>query len=201
MSDPDPADRLRQLLDRVAPFVDQGEAALERRKRFQAQADEELTRLLQDQGEPREVRSTALAVLVDRHRKGSALAGIVLELFDDPDEELARLAIRSSPPFDQALTDRLRGFLEDPREGLRAEAALTLARRKDPKLLRRISPWLLGGDPPRTRLALTCLDWLLSVEDRITLLERALRKGPEEPWRLDLLTEALDRLAEEDDPT
>src|SRR5262249_47501838 len=81
------------------------------------------------------------------------------------------------PPFDPRVTERLRALLDDPKTHRWIAAASTLARRKDPKILRRLLAWFLHGDRDHRNVAFALFPWLLDDDDRLTLFQRAWKAG------------------------
>ena len=177
MSEPVP-DRLRRVLAQVAEHIHRGEAEAEQeRRRLEAADDATLRRVLSDRVASRAARLTALGTLVSRLRRDRALSELLLPLFDDPDDELARQAISYAPPFDPRMVERLHALLDDPREGHWSTAAATLARHHDRAILPRLLAWFRDGDRPHRNVAFAGLAWLLGPDDRRALLQAAWDQG------------------------
>src|SRR5262245_55107689 len=123
------SERLQRQLARVAQQIQQTETESDsQRRRLESADDDTLRRVLYDRSEPRAARAHALMFLLSRYRRELALTEILLPLWDDPDEEIARQAIEYVPPFDPRVTERLRALLDDPKTHRWIAAASTLAR-------------------------------------------------------------------------
>jgi len=79
------------------------------------------------------------------------------------------MLLRSYRPNDDRIRDRLRRFLDDPREKSWSEAAVALARYQDQTILPQLESWLREGDRPRRNVAIECLKLLDVPEGRLVL--------------------------------
>src|SRR4051812_28087955 len=107
-------DRIKLAL--AAEHVHRAKEEAYRAERELEQADDATLRaILDDQASPTLSRQIALSLLMseDNLRHDGTLSSIMLPLLDDPDEELARSAIRQSPPNDPEVTTRLHALLDD----------------------------------------------------------------------------------------
>src|SRR5262249_21131754 len=124
------------------------------------QADDATLRAqLSDREAPTLSRLNALSILVERHRsrRDGVLSGIILPLWADPDDELARFAIRCAPPDDLEVTARLQALLDDPRSLRWSTAASVLAQQGDRTILTRLLGWFREGDQEHRNVAWSCL--------------------------------------------
>ena len=122
---PDPA---------AAEHVYRSQKESERQHRRLRDASPELLKsVARDQNEPETARANALLFLL--LRRESEMPDMLLELFEDPNQQLWTLIVRSYRPDDERIRDRLRRFLEDPREQNWSEAAVALARYQDRTIL------------------------------------------------------------------
>ena len=93
----------------------------------------------------------------NRHRRDRALSDILLPLWDDPDRQLAKMAIEQTPPFDPETGERLHALLDDPERVIWSTAASVLARRKDARIVPRLRDWFREGDADHRNVAYSCL--------------------------------------------
>jgi HEAT repeat protein len=146
----------------------QAEAELQRQRLKDAPIGR-LKQILRDPREPFAARAEALARLLGP--RDPELPDILLGLFDDPDQRLWLMAIRSYCPPDHRVIARLRGMLDDRRGRRWSEAASALARTQDGTLMPRLLGWLDQGDEPHRNVAIECLTQLKSPEAHRDLLE------------------------------
>jgi HEAT repeat protein len=120
--------------------------------------DETLRAMIENDDTPRTSRLTALTVLVQRHRRNPSfdLAQVLVPLWNDPDEELAKLAI-SATPHDEKLRATLRALLDDPRPSHWSTAASVLAQRNDTEIIPQLIDWFRNGVQTRRNVAWSCL--------------------------------------------
>jgi hypothetical protein len=81
----------------------------------------------------------------------------VLPLWDDPDEQVARMAIEHAPANDPEVTSRLHALLDDLRSTQWSTAATALTRRKDTTIIPRLLGWFREGDEGHRNVAWCCL--------------------------------------------
>lgn len=127
-----------------------------------------LREIARDPSQSPVARRTALMFLLIR--RDPELPGIVLELFDDPDQDLWAMVIRSSHLADPRVAARLRGMLDSTDGRNWSEAACALATAGDETLLPRLTVWLEGGDRPHRNVAIECLR-LLATSEALPLLQ------------------------------
>src|SRR5207249_4175739 len=84
-------------------------ASEEQRQQLEHASPEQLKRVLRDPAEPYKARSTAFCLLAN-HRDGE-LPEILFELFDDPEPEVRRIAIRYCALTDVRVMEKLRRLL------------------------------------------------------------------------------------------
>ncbi|MBO0700969.1 MAG: HEAT repeat domain-containing protein, partial [Zavarzinella sp.] len=166
---------------------------IERQRRRQAGASaDRLRAVARDAGEPEAARAEALLGLV--LARDPELPVILLGLFADPNPNPAlwRLVVRSQRPADPRVIDHLRRLLDEPDPGNWSEAAMALARLKDPAVLPRLEDWLRAGDRPHRNAAVQCLKAFDAPTAR-TLLRARWDGGPgDEEDRLVLAAILLD---------
>jgi HEAT repeat protein len=161
-------------VDYVAPdptvaehvYRSQEESDRQHRRLRDAQS-EVLKAVARDQNEPETARANALLFLL--LRRDSEMPGMLLELFEDPNQQLWTMIVRSYRPNDERIRDRLRRFLDDPCEQSWSEAAVALARYQDRTILPQLESWLREGDRPRRNVAIECLKQLDAPEGRLLL--------------------------------
>ena len=151
------------------------------RGRLEAADDATLRAVLSDRAASQTARATALMLLVNRnrHNRDGTLAEILLPLWHDPDEQIARMAIEFTPPSDPEVTSRLHALLDDPEQLRWSTAASVLARRKDTTIVPRLRAWFHEGDEAHRNVAYACLCFyqLLEPDDRHALLRDAWDAG------------------------
>lgn len=120
---------------------------------------------------PNELRFVARNRTESNAARSAAIAGLIsvrdpefnellLELFDDADQDLWRLAIAGANLKDPRIRERLRSLLEDFDDENWSQAAVTLARAGDETLLARFISWLREGDEGHRNVAVECLKFL-----------------------------------------
>jgi hypothetical protein len=163
MFDGEPARRSLTLLDdyaapdpRAGEVVYRAEQEAERqRHRLTGAAVDRLRAVARDPGEPEAARAEALLGLL--LRRDPEMPDILLGLFADPNPGLWRLVVQCYRPADPRVIDHLRRLLDDGLAENWSEAALALARLRDPAVLPRLADWLRAGDRPRRHAAVQCL--------------------------------------------
>jgi hypothetical protein len=173
------------LLARAAECVHRMTAEADRANReragFQEADDPTLRAILSDRNRPALSRMNALMLLIQRGRKGrdGSLAEILIPLWDDPDENLVRMAIESAPAGDPEVRAGLHALLDGPRSDQWSNAASVLARRGDATIIPRLTGWFRDGDEAHRNVAWSCLcfDGLLGPDDRRALLREAWDAG------------------------
>ncbi|HJZ56065.1 MAG TPA: HEAT repeat domain-containing protein [Gemmataceae bacterium] len=145
-----------------------------------------------DPQEPEAARAQALLFLLTR--RDPEMPGILLELFEDSNQRLWRLVVRSYRPDDPRVKEKLRRLLDDVDEQNWSEAAMALARLQDRTLLPQLEAWVRRADRPHRNAAVQCLKafdsprarsllrdcWdrgLGNEEDRLVLAEALLDLG------------------------
>src|SRR5829696_6882813 len=96
---PEGSERFAELVHR------QGAESDRQRQRLRDASTEEVKRVLRDRDESREARGNAILVL--RMRRDPEMTDLLLELFDDPDQDLWQAVIRSYHPADPRIVARL----------------------------------------------------------------------------------------------
>jgi hypothetical protein len=150
----------RSELARAAEFIHRTKEEADRVQRELEEADEEALRaILHDRSRPTLSRQIALGVLMRKNhlRRDGTLATLMLPLLDDPDEELAGMAIKQTPRDDPEVTAKLHALLDDPRSRCWSEAAGALALRKDTTIIPRLLGWFREGDRAHRNVAWACL--------------------------------------------
>jgi hypothetical protein len=164
--------RAAELFHRATEAADR---ANHTRERLEQADDATVCATLRDQKVPTFSRLSALYTLVARYRRrDGSLSGIVLPLWDDPDEQVARMAIEHAPANDPEVTARLHALLDDPRSTQWSTAASVLARRKDTTIIPRLLGWFREGDEGHRNVAWSCLCFYRLLEPdpcRALLLE------------------------------
>lgn len=117
--------------------------------------------------EPQAARANALVFLLVR--RDEEMPEILLELFDDPDQQLWRTIVRSYCPDEPRVFARLWELLEDGNDQNWSEAACALARRGDETLLPTLEEWLQSPDRSRRNVAIECLKILDTPESHQVL--------------------------------
>ena len=150
MSDYTPPPGAERFAERFHRF--DAESARQRR-RMEDAPTEELTRVLLDRDELVEARLNALGFLFERRDAGSP--DLLLDLIDDPEEDIAGQALMYCDPSKHPeVTERLHALLDDPRAWAWSGAACTLARRRPDGLLPRLRDWFGEGDEPHRNVAI-----------------------------------------------
>jgi hypothetical protein len=146
------------LADCIHRMNDEAARANRERKSLEQADDATLRALLTDQASSAFSRQNALSVLVERHhrRPDGTLSAVMLPLWDDPDEELATMAIQYAPR-DAEVTARLHALLDDPQSHRWSTAASVLATRKDTTIIPRLLGWFRDGDRAHRNVAWACL--------------------------------------------
>lgn len=156
---PDPA---------VAELVYRNQQESEQQHRRLRDMSSDLLKVVaRDSLEPEAARAQALLFLLVR--RDPEMPGILLELFEDPDQRLWRSVIRAYRPDDPRIKERLRRFVDEAQGQSWAAAALALARLRDRALLPRLEDWLRAGDRPHRNVAIECLKALDAPEARAAL--------------------------------
>lgn len=152
----------------------EAEAESERRW-FEQVASEQLQRFLFDQSEPATTRRNALAVLLGRLRTSpdfpEGLATLLEPLLDDPDAEIAAMAVGHFPLIGEQSLDKARRLLDSSQPAVRAEAAAALARVGDTSLLETLLAWFHGDSEMDRIAAIECLATLKTAAAQETLAD------------------------------
>ena len=152
----------------VAEYVYRSQVESDRQHlRLSAAPSELLKAVARDQNEPVSARANALFFLL--MRRDSEMPGMLLELFEDPNQKLWTMVVRSYRPNDERIRDRLRQFLDDPHEQSWSAAAVALARYQDQTIAPQLESWLREGDRPRRNVAIECLKLLDVLGGRLLL--------------------------------
>jgi hypothetical protein len=158
--------KLARFAGYVHHMTEEADRANCERERLKQADDATLRARLCDQEVPTLSRVNALVILVERHRSrgDGVLSGIVLPLWTDPDDELARFAIRCAPQDDPEVTARLHALLDDPRSHRWSVAASVLAQRRDRTIVTRLLGWFREGDQEHRNVAWSCLCYYRLLE-------------------------------------
>jgi len=184
----------------VAEKVRLIEAETEAERRwFEHVASEQLQQILHDRARPAATRQNAFGVLAVRLRESpefrEGLARLLEPLLEDPDPEVAQTAVRYCPLSSEQARDKVRRLLDSPHQGLRGEAAVSLARIGDAGILERLLAWLGAEDEAEQNLAVEGLVMLNTPEAR-TALENAWHQGGRKRGDRVVLSVALLRLGD-----
>src|SRR5262245_1199610 len=175
----------------VAEFVYRSEQESRRQGRRLEDVSSDLLRVVaRDPQEPEAARAQALLFLLTR--RDPEMPGILLELFQDPNQRLWRLVVRSYRPDDPRVKEKLRRLLDDVDEQNWSAAAMALARLQDRTLLTRLEGWFRGGDRPHRNVAVQCLKAFDSPTARSLLRDCWDRGFGDEADRLVLAAALLD---------
>jgi hypothetical protein len=144
---PDPA---------IAEFVHRCDVESEQQlKRLKDASVEELIRVVQDRGESTTARGTALLGLMSA--RAPEMNDLLLELFEEPDQDVWRMGITGARVSDPRIRDKLYKLLDDPDDANWSWAALMLARAGEDSLLSHFVAWLEEGDEGHRNVAVDCL--------------------------------------------
>ncbi len=174
--------KLARAAEYVHRMTEEADRANQERESLQQADDATLRATLDDRSLPTLARLNALMALMgtDHLRRDGTLSGIILPLWDDPEEELARMAIEYAPPNDPEVTARLHALLDDPRSGRWSTSASVLAaRRRDTTIITRLIGWFREGDEAHRNVAWSCLCFyrLLAPDECRALLREAWDAG------------------------
>jgi hypothetical protein len=174
--------KLARAAEHVHRMTEEAHRANHERESLQQSDDATLRATLDDRSLPTLARLNALMALMGRDhlRRDGTLSGIMLPLWDDPDEQLARMAIEYAPPNDPEVTARLHALLDDPRSNRWSTAASVLAgRRRDTTIIPRLIGWFREGDEAHRNVAYSCLCFyrLLGSDECLALLREAWDAG------------------------
>ncbi len=174
--------KLARAAKHIHRMTEEADRANQERESLARADDATLRAILDDRALPTLARLNALMALMGRDhlRRFGTLSGIMLPLWDDPDEELARMAIEYAPPNDPEVTARLHSLLDDPRSNRWSTAASVLAgRRRDTAIIPRLIGWFREGDEAHRNVAYSCLCFyrLLGPDECRTLLREAWYAG------------------------
>ena len=139
-------------------------------QRLEHASADELKVVVRNRAESNAARRTALLGLMVA--RDPELTDLVLELFDDPDQELWRTAIVGARLTDPRIRAKLQNLLDDPDDANWSKAAVTLARAGEVGLLPRFVAWLEVGDEPHRNVAVECLKSLKNPSARLALENR-----------------------------
>jgi hypothetical protein len=183
-----------------AEYVRKVEVELEVQRQRLAEADPELlTHVLRDRAEPTSARQIAFETLIHRFVGSDGfqtmLADWLADLMDDPDPAIAEMAVRHCPLHDESIRGRVRILLDSPRDRIRADAAIALARSKDESILARSLDWFAGNSQPMRNLAIEALKTLDTPVARSTL-EIAYEQGGRDENDKTVLATTLLRLGD-----
>ena len=150
---------LARAADYIGRTREEADRANRELERLEKTDDATLRTILYDRASPTFSRRNALVAIIGRvHlRRDDTLSRIVLPLWDDPDKELARMAIQYAPPSDPEMTTRLHALLDASQPHRWSEAASVLARWKDTTIIPRLLGWFLEGDQGHRNVAWSCL--------------------------------------------
>jgi hypothetical protein len=143
---------------------------------------------LSDRRLPTLSRVNALMILLEtnRHSRDEDLSGVIVPLWDDPDDTVARMAIEYAPPDDPEVTAKLHVLLDDPRPSRWSTAASVLARREDAGVIPRLLGWFHERDREHRNTAWSCLCFYRLLEPdacRAPLREAWYAGGRDDPDR------------------
>lgn len=143
----------------IAEYVHRTNAECDRQsERLEHASEEELKAVARNRAESSPARGAALMYLLKA--RDPEFTEILLELFDDPDQDLWRMAIVGARRDDPRIRAMLQAMLDDANDRNWSEAAVALARRKDESLLPRFVAWLETGDESHRNVAVECLRFL-----------------------------------------
>ena len=174
--------KLARAAEHVHRMTKEADRANQERESLARADDATLRATLDDRSLPTLARLNALMALLGRDhlRRDGTLSGIMLPLWDDPDEDLARMAIEHAPPNNPEVTARLHALLDDPRSNRWSTAASVLAsRRRDTAIIPRLIGWFREGDEAHRNVAYSCLCFyrLLGPDECLALLREAWDSG------------------------
>lgn len=124
-------------------------------RRLQYATIELIRRVALNPLESRATRGSAVVLLIKR--RDPQLADVLLQLFDDPDQHLWRMAMGAYRVEDPRIVARLYHLLDDPDESNASEAAVALASSQDESILPHLVRWLHHGDRSHRNVAVECL--------------------------------------------
>lgn len=173
--------KLARAADVVREIEEEADRTNREWERLRHVDDATLIAIPGDRASPIVSRLCAVRRLVERAHlcRDGALSKILLPLWDDPDQDLARTAIDYTPTTDPEVTARLHALLDDPRPDRWSTAASALAMSKDATILPRLLAWFREGDRDHRNVAWSCLVFqgLLGPDDRRALLREAWEAG------------------------
>ena len=144
---------------RVAELIYHSNAECDREsERLKDASTDELKNVLQNPQESTAARAEALLGLMGA--RVPEINDLILELIDDPNQELWRMSILGSRAKDPRIRAKLISLLDDPDDENWSTAATGLAFAKDESLFPRYVTWLKEGDEPHRNVAVECLKFL-----------------------------------------
>lgn len=175
----------------IAEFVHRTDAECDRQsERLEHASVEELKAVARNRGESNAARGVALLNLIGA--RDPEFTEILLELFDDPDQDLWRMAIVGARRDDPRIRAKLQSKLDDEDDQNWSEAAVALARRKDESLLPRFVAWLETGDESHRNVAVECLKFLKTPAAQAALQSFWDRGVGDDEIRLDVAAALFD---------
>ena len=175
----------------IAEFVHRTNAECDRQAdRLRDAPPDELKRVVRDRSESTAARGNALLSLM--RVRDPELTDLILELFDDPDQDLWRMAICGAKRSDPRVREKLRNLLDDPDDRNWSEAAVTLARTGEHSLQDRFAAWLETGDEPHRNVAIECLKSLKTPASQAVLENYWSRGAGDDETRLVAAAALLD---------
>lgn len=152
----------------IADFIFQQRAETDRMyDRLERASIAELLEVARNTSESNVARANAIMFLMAS--RDIEITDLLLELFDDPDQDLWRMVARSFRCDDPRLRAKMLLMLDDPENRNWSEAALALARIGDETLLQRLVLWLRSGDEGHRNVAVECLKQLKTPPARKVL--------------------------------
>ena len=143
----------------MANFVARSNAECDHaRERLKDARVSEMKQVFRNKTESNAVRCEALLELFSS--RDPELDDLLLELFDDPDQQLWQTAFTCYCSKDARILKRLADLLDDPDDEKWSTAAVALARVGDESLSPRLVEWLRTGDEAHRNVAVESLKML-----------------------------------------
>ncbi len=176
------------------------EAELEaQRRRLEEEEADQLKQVLSDASEPTSARQIAFEQLVLRFQPSPEFREILHDLLeglvDDPDAEIAEMALNHCPLSDERVVGKVRKLLDAANERTRAAAAIALARIKHESVVPVLRDWFTSEGESTRNVAIEGLLRLDTPEAR-QMLEAAYEEGGRSENDRSVLAVALLRLGD-----
>lgn len=176
---------------KIAEIVHRTNAECDRQQeRLESASVAELKAVLRDRTESTAARGAAYSSLLKA--RAADLADLQLELLDDPDQKLWRMAALCLNLRDPRILAKLQQFLDDDNEDRWSTAAVALSRKSDETLLPRFAEWLRHGDRPHQNVAVQCLRLHKSETAKTVLRDVWTSGGWDQELRLVIAAALLD---------